>query len=135
MRFKLFHLMCLIPSLVIFPNKSIAGIGDRYVCEDFTGSCYKNKSKESRNNYKFSMQWKRNAVFTKFNTFPNVFTDKIIQQDSKSFIAWQYDEIGGSGVSSSHLDETNEKNILFIRTHVDSKSGVTSSWFSSCEKI
>ena len=127
--------MCLIPSLVIFPNKSIAGIGDRYVCEDFTGSCYKNKSKESRNNYKFSMQWKRNAVFIKFNTFPNVFTEKIIQQDSKSFIAWQYDQIGGSGVSSSHLDETNEKNILFIRTHVDSKSGVTSSWFSSCEKI
>tara|TARA_B100000700_G_scaffold328847_1_gene448112 strand:+ start:8737 stop:9150 length:414 start_codon:yes stop_codon:yes gene_type:complete len=131
--FKIFYLIYLIPSF-LFPNKLIAGIGDGYICEDFAGSYYENQSKQTRENYKFFIQWERNTILTKFDNFPNIFIEEIIQQDSKSFIAWQYDEIGGSGISSSHLDETNEKNILFIRTHVDSKSGVTSSWFASCER-
>ncbi len=60
---------------------------------------------------------------------------EIFQQDSSSFVAWQYDKIEKSGIIVNTLDETYKDNILFIRAHVDSKSNVTSSWFSKCKQI
>ncbi len=66
---------------------------------------------------------------------PYIYTMEIVQQDSSSFVAWQYDKIGKSGISINTLDETYKDNILYIRAHVDSKSTVTSSWFSKCKKI
>ena len=133
--FKLFYLIYLIPYSLVFPNKSIAGIGDKYICEDFANSYYQNQNKESRKNYKFFIQWEKNTILKKFDTFPNIYTMNIVQQDSNSYIAWQYDKIGKSGVTVNLLDETRKNNILHIRTHVDSKTGVTSSWFSKCERI
>ena len=60
---------------------------------------------------------------------------KIVHQDSSSFIAWQYDKIGNSSISINTLNETYKDNILYIRAYVDSKSKVTSSWFSKCINI
>ena len=133
--FKLFYLIYLIPYSLVFPNKSIAGIGDRYICEDFANSYYQNQNKESRKNYKFFIQWEKNTILKKFDTFPNIYTMNIVQQDSNSYVAWQYDKIGNSGVTVNLLDETRKNNILHIRTHVDSTTGAASSFFSNCKRI
>ena len=122
--------------LSIFFYKPInAGIGDKYFCEDYSATYYENQFKESRGNYKFFFQWERNKILKKYENFPNIYSMKIIQQDTSSFIAWQYDKFDNSGISINTLDESDKDNILFIRAHVDSKNKVTSSFFSKCRKI
>ena len=119
----------------LFQNSVRAGIGDKYYCEDYANSYYESGLKSKRDNYKFFFQWERNKILKKFDNFPNIYTMEIVHQDSSSFVAWQYDKIGKSGISINTLDETYKDNILYIRAYVDSKSKVTSSWFSKCIKI
>ena len=133
--FKYLKLIIFIQFLFFFQNSVNAGIGDKYYCKDYAGSYYENGLKSNRPNYKFYLQWDGNKILIKYDNFPNIYTMEIVQQDSSSFVAWQYDKIGKSGLSVNTLDETYKDNILYIRAHVDSKSKVTSSWFSKCKKI
>ncbi len=96
---------------------------------------YESGFKSNRDNYKFLVQWERNKILKKYDNFPNIYTVEIVPQHSSSFVAWQYDKIGKSNITNNTLNETYKDNILFIRTHVDSKSNVTSSWFSKCKEI
>ena len=130
-----FNYLNLIIFSILFQNSVSAGIGDKYYCEDYANSYYESGLKSNRNNYKFFLQWERNKILKKYDNFPNIYTMEIVQQDSSSFVAWQYDKIGKSGITVNTLDETYKDNILFIRAHVDSKSKVTSSWFSKCKKM
>ena len=132
---KAIYLIYLLPLLVFSPDKSNAAIGDIYSCEDFANSYYQHQSKESRPNYTFFIQWERNTVQKRYDNFPNTYTYDILRQDSNSYVSWQYDKIGKSGVTVNLLDESRKDNILHIRTHVDSKTGTTSSFFSKCRKI
>ena len=120
---------------ILFQNPINARIGDKYSCKDYANTYYERGSKLNRDNYNFFLQWEKNKILTKFDGFPNIYSLEIVQQDSNSFVAWEYDKIGKSGITIETFDETDKKNILYIRTHVDSKSKVTSSWFSKCKKI
>jgi hypothetical protein len=120
---------------IFFQNPINAKIGDKYSCKDYANTYYERGSKFNRDNYNFFLQWEKNKILTKFDGFPNIYSLEIVQQDSNSFVAWEYDKIGKSGITIETLDETDINNILYIRTHVDSKSKVTSSWFSKCKKI
>ena len=120
---------------ILFQNPIYARIGDKYSCKDYANTYYERGSKFNRDNYNFFLQWEKNKILTKFDGFPNIYSLEIVQQDSNSFVAWEYDKIGKSGITIETLDETDKNNILYIRTHVDSKSKVTSSWFSKCKKI
>ena len=119
---------------ILFQNSVSAGIGDKYYCEDYANSYYESGLKSNRDNFKFYIQWERNKILKKFDNFPNIYTMEIVQQDSSSFVAWQYDNIGKSGLSVNTLDETYKDNILYIRAHVDSKSKVTSFGFLNAKK-
>ena len=120
---------------ILFQNPINARIGGKYSCKDYANTYYERGSKFNRDNYNFFLQWEGNKILTKFDGFPNIYSLEIVQQDSNSFVAWEYDKIGKSGITIETLDETDKNNILYIRTHVDSKSKVTSSWFSKCKKI
>ena len=121
--------------LLFFQNSVNAGIGDKYNCEDYVNSVYMDGLKSNLPNYKFFLQWEEDKILKKYDNFQNIYTSEIVQQDSFSFVAWQYDKIGKSGITISTLDETNKDNILFIRAHVDSKRNATTSFFSKCKKI
>ena len=132
--FRLNNLFLFIFS-ILFQNPINARIGDKYSCKDYANTYFERGSKFNRDNYNFFLQWEKNKILTKFDGFPNIYSLEIVQQDSNSFVAWEYDKIGKSGITIETLDETDKNNILYIRTHVDSKSKVTSSWFSKCKKI
>ena len=134
-RFIGFNNLVLFLFSILFQNPINARIGDKYFCKDYANTYYERGSKFNRDNYNFFLQWEKNKILTKFDGFNNIYSLEIVQQDLNSFVAWEYDKIGGSGISIETLDETDKNNILYIRTHVDSKSKVTSSWFSKCKKI
>ena len=47
----------------------------------------------------------------------------------------EYDSTDDSGMNLVILDETNEDNILTVRTLIDSNDRIASSYFSKCKKI
>ena len=110
-----FNYLNLIIFSILFQNSVSAGIGDKYYCKDYANSYYESGLKSNRDNFKFYLQWERNKILKKFDNYPNIYTMEIVQQDSSSFVAWQYDKIGKSGISINTLDETYKDNILYIR--------------------
>ena len=120
---------------ILFQNPINAGIGDKYACKDYANSYYEKGSKFNRENYKFFLQWKKDKILKIYDDFENIYTMEIVQQDYSSFVAWQYDKIGKSGITVNTLDETDKNNIFHIRAHVDSESKTTSSFFSKCKKL
>ena len=133
--FNYLKIIIFIQFLFFFQNSVNAGIGDKYYCEDYVNSVYLDGLKSDRPYYKFFLQWEEDKILKKYDNFQNIYTSEIVQQDSFSFVAWQYDKIGKSGITISTIDETNKDNILFIRAHVDSKRNATTSFFSKCKKI
>ena len=112
-----------------------AEIGDKYSCQDYANSVYESQNKVSRKNWKFTIEWNRENISVKFDNFEHVYKPKIVNQDSNFVTALEYDSTDDSGMNLVILDETNEDNILTVRTLIDSNDRIASSYFSKCEKI
>ena len=131
---KLIYLIYFLTSF-LFQEPLNAGIGDKYSCQDYANSFYESQYKVNRKKWKSTIHWNSKNISLKFDNFPYIYRPEIVQQDSNSFIAWEYDENDVSGKHVFTLDETNEDYILVIRTLIDSKNKMTSSYFSKCKKI
>ena len=119
---------------ILFQNPIYAKIGDKYYCEDYANSVYESKDKVSRKNWKFSIDWNRKNILLKFDNWQEVYKPKIFKQDSNFVTTFEYGW-SGSGMNLFILDETNEENILTVRTSIDSNNKFASSYFSKCKKI
>ena len=119
----------------IFQNPINAEIGDKYFCQDYANSVYASQYKVNRKNWKFTIEWNRENISVKFDNFDHVYKPKIVNQDSNFVTALEYDSTDDSGMNLVILDETNEGNILTVRTLIDSNDRITSSYFSKCKKI
>ena len=120
---------------VLFQNPINAEIGDKYSCQDYANSVYESQYKVSRKNWKFTIEWNRENISVKFDNFEHVYKPKIVNQDSNFVTALEYDSTDDSGMNLVILDETNEDNILTVRTLVDCNDRIASSYFSKCKKI
>ena len=119
---------------ILFQNPIYAKIGDKYYCEDYANSVYESKDKVSRKNWKFTIDWNRENISLKFDNWQKVYKPKIFKQDSNFVTTFEYGW-SGSGMNLFILDETNEDNILTVRTSIDSNDKFASSYFSKCKKM
>ena len=119
----------------LFQNPINAEIGDKYSCQDYANSVYESQNKVSRKNWKFTIEWNRENISVKFDNFEHVYKPKIVMQDANFVTALEYDSTDDSGMNLVILDETNENNILTVRTLIDSNDKIAASYFSKCKKI
>ncbi|MDA9357494.1 hypothetical protein N9R34_01345 [Candidatus Thioglobus sp.] len=119
--------------ILFFPSITSASIGDSYFCEDINFSIYENDKFEKIQNFKFFLKWSEGYIEYKF-LGEDYWRSKeiIVYQDKDSFLAWQLDDVGGTGVSTVSLNEKNSNRILNHRTHQD--KGFISSIISECYK-
>ena len=89
--------------------------------------------KSSPANAKYFVQVDGDVIREKFEGFPNIYTSKVVWRDDGYIVATQYDDIGGSGITTMSIAFEDSGSALVTRMHVDPFSRTTSSFFSRCE--
>ena len=103
-------------------------------CRDTHSLYVQNGVKKSRPaDAKYFLQVDGDVVLEKFEGFPNIFVNKVVWRDDGYIVATQYDDIGGSGITTISIAFEDSGSALATRMFVDPLSRTTSSFFSRCE--
>lgn len=126
---------CIPACIALFPSYALAQ-SIRMSCIDTHSLYVQNGLKEIRAaDAKYFLQIDGSLITAKYEGFPNIYTDNVIWRDDNYAVSMQYDKIGGSGITVKAIAFNDTNSILVTRMHVDTVSGVQSSFFSECKRL